>query len=181
MSARAPDVVIVGRIGAPHGVRGWLRINSFTQPPGNLLEYRPWLIESAHGWSTNHPAEVKPHKQGFVARFAEIGDRDAAGAWSGKHVAIERALLPQLAQDEYYWRDLEGLAVWNRGVELGVVDHLIETGANPVLVVRSDGKGLQRAVRKGAARQTLIPFVDEFVIAVDLGAARIDVSWDEAE
>jgi len=175
VSARAPDVVVVGRIGAPHGVRGWVRINSFTEPPGNLREYRPWLIETASGWSSRHPAEIKPHKQGFVARFAEVDDRDAAAALSGKHVAIERAQLPRLTQDEFYWRDLEGLAVWNRGVEIGVVDHLIDTGANPVLVVHSDGPG------DGTAGQTLIPFVDQFVIAVDLAAARIDVSWDEAE
>jgi 16S rRNA processing protein RimM len=163
------DVVVVGRIGAPHGVRGWVRISSFTEPAGNILNYQPWLLEAEGTWRARHPLEVKPHKQGYVARFPDIEDRDEAGRLSGRHVAVARTQLPEPGQDEYYWRDLEGLAVWNRGVRLGVVDYLLETGANPVLVV-TDASG-----------QTLIPFAAQFVLKVDIEAERIDVSWDEAE
>jgi 16S rRNA processing protein RimM len=146
---------------------------SFTEPPGNILEYQPWLLETNGGWRTLQPVEVKPHKQAYVARFADVADRDEAGGLSGKHIAVARHLLPELAQDEFYWRDLEGLAVWNRGERIGVVDHLIETGANPVLVVLHDDD---------PAAQTLIPFVAQYVGTVDLAAGRIEVdwvSWDE--
>jgi 16S rRNA processing protein RimM len=171
---QAQDVVVVGRIGAPHGVRGWVRVSSFTEPAGNILDYRPWLLETGDTWRSQHPLEVKPHRQGYVARFADIEDRDEAGRLAGKHVAVARTQLPDLEPDEYYWRDLEGLAVWNSGVLLGVVDHLIDTGAKPLLVVVND----PQAGGTAEPRQTLIPFVAQHVAEVDLEARRIEVSWD---
>jgi 16S rRNA processing protein RimM len=135
----------------------------------NLLDYQPWLLEIDGAWRTLSPVEVKPHKQGFVARFSEILDRDEAARLAGKHVAVNRLQLPDLERGEYYWRDLEGLNVWNGEVRLGVVGYLMETGADPVLVVENDaGAG---------AGETLIPFVDQYIVAVDLEAHRIDVSW----
>lgn len=187
---QAQDVVVVGRIGAPYGVQGWVRVNSFTEPAGNLADYQPWLLEINDGWRTQHPVEIKLHKQGYVARFAEIRDRNQAARLSGKHVAVARSQLPGLAPGEYYWRDLEGVAVWNRGVQLGVVDHLIDTGANPVLVILGNGvgngvgNGEGNGVGSKETAETLIPFVDEFVVQVDLTAGRIDVDWvglDEAD
>ncbi len=164
------DVVVVGRIGAPYGVRGWVRVSSFTQPAGNLLDYQPWLLETDGAWRSHHPLETKPYKQGCIARFADIQDREEAAGLTGTHVAVARAQLPDLEHHEYYWRDLEGLAVWNQGERLGVVDHLIDTGANPVLVVRN-------VVGSEAAAETLIPFVDQYVAEVDLEAGRIYVNW----
>jgi len=176
---QAQDVVVVGRIGAPYGLKGWVRVSSFTEPSENITVYEPWLLEVHGGWQVHHPVEVKPYRQGYVARFADVGDRDKAVALTGKLVAVARAQLPQLDPDEYYWRDLEGLAVWNRGDRLGVVDHLIDTGATPVLVVRDDaGDGSSRP------QETLIAFTEQFVLKVDLPAGRIEVDWpgeDEAD
>ncbi|MFP6836409.1 MAG: ribosome maturation factor RimM [Pseudomonadales bacterium] len=168
------DVVVIGRIGAPFGVRGWVRISSFTEPAHNILYYEPWLLEREGTWRSRHPVEAKLHKQGCVARFSDILDRDEAARLSGAHVAVARAQLPELSAGEYYWRDLEGLDVWNQDVRLGVVDHLIDTGANPVFVVR-DVPGENSAAESGA--DTLIPFVDQFVVAVDIEAGRIYVNW----
>jgi 16S rRNA processing protein RimM len=177
------DVVVVGRIGAPYGVRGWVRVTSFTQPQENLVNYRGWLLETEAGWRTWSPLEVKPHKQGYVARFAEVADRDQAAELAGKDLAVARTELPDLEHGEYYWRDLEGLVVWNQGDRLGVVSHLLETGASPVLVIDNvdvgkDGADDGTMVHSGA--QTLIPFIEQFVVAVDLEAQRICVDWDEA-
>ncbi|MCZ6712251.1 MAG: ribosome maturation factor RimM [Gammaproteobacteria bacterium] len=168
------DVVVIGRIGAPYGVRGWVRISSFTEPVHNILDYEPWLLERKGIWRSHHPVEAKLHKQGCVARFSDVLDRKEAARLSGTHVAVARSQLPELTGDEYYWRDLEGLVVWNQDVRIGVVDHLIDTGANPVLVVRDlpdHDSGAELAA------DTLIPFVDQFVVAVDLEAGRIYVNW----
>jgi 16S rRNA processing protein RimM len=168
-STQAQDVVIVGRIGGVYGVNGWLRVSSFTEPRDNLLTYQPWMLEQGDGWRTHPPTAVKPHGQGFIAQFPGINDRDGAARLTGKHIAVARAALPTPEEGEYYWRDLEGLTVWQRGEALGVVQYLLDTGASPVLVVR------------GEAREVLIPFVDAHVENVDLAQGRIDVNWDEAD
>lgn len=166
---QAQDVVIVGRIGRPHGVHGWVRITSYTDPPDNLLGYRPWLLEDHERWRFVEPEAVQKHRNGFVVRLPGVNDRTAAARLAGRHVAVARAALPQLQDGEFYWRDLEGLNVRRCGVELGTVDHLLETGATPVLVVR-DGD-----------REILIPFVGEHVADVNLAAGRIDVTWQEED
>lgn len=163
------DYVIVGRFGGPYGVHGWIRVSSFTDPPGNLLLYEPWHVERNGQWQPYHPVEVRPHQQGFIACYADIPDRSMAAELTGRFIAVSRDCLPALDAEEYYWRDLEGLEVWNRGVRVGVVDHLIETGSNSVLAVR------------GGSGETLIPFLSQFVVSVDLAQGRIDVDWEEAD
>ncbi len=173
---QAQDVVVVGRIGAPYGVRGWVRVTSYTDPAANLVHYQPWLVETDGGWRNLHPDEIKPHKQGYVARFSDVNDRDEAARLTGKQVAVARAQLPALEQGEYYWSDLEGLAVWNGDRRLGVVRYLLDTGADPVLVVQNDDAG--------GGSETLIPFVNQYIGRVDLEAGQIDVDWvdwDEAD
>ncbi|HEY5678878.1 MAG TPA: ribosome maturation factor RimM [Pseudomonadales bacterium] len=163
------EYVIVGRFGGPYGVHGWIRVTSFTDPPANLLLYGPWHVERDGQWHAYHPVQVRPHQQGLIACYADIPDRSVAAALTGRFIAVPRDCLPVLDAEEYYWRDLEGLEVWNRGARLGVVDHLIDTGANSVLAVRGD------------STQTLIPFVSRFVTGVDLAAGRIDVDWEEVD
>ncbi len=163
------DYVIVGRFGGPYGVHGWIRVTSFTDPPANLLTYEPWHVERHGQWEAYHPVKVRPHQQGFIACYADIPDRSMAAGLTGRFIAVPRDRLPVLDAEEYYWRDLEGLEVWNRGVRLGVVDHLIDTGGSSVLAVRGD------------SAETLIPFVSRFVTRVDPAAGRIDVDWEEAD
>ncbi|MCZ6618632.1 MAG: ribosome maturation factor RimM [Gammaproteobacteria bacterium] len=166
------DVVIVGRIGGAFGVRGWVHINSFTEPPENILGYSPWLIARGSQWEPLRPVVVKPHGQGFIARFEEVGNREQAQALSAIDLGIYRDTLPALDDDdEYYWRDLVGLDVVNvDGSDLGKVSYLLETGAHDVLVIHGGTSARGNA-------ETLIPFSARFVRSVDIHAGRLEVDW----
>ncbi len=165
----APEYVVVARVAGAHGVLGWVRIVSFTEPPENLLSYRPWFIAEGDGWQPLNLADVKPHGQGYVAKLRNVSSRDQAQALTGRLIAVPRARLPALEEGtEYYWRDLIGLTVVDvHGRCLGQVDHLIETGANDVLVV------------KHGDTTSLIPFLARFVVAVDIAAGQMRVDWQE--
>ncbi|RMG52485.1 MAG: ribosome maturation factor RimM [Gammaproteobacteria bacterium] len=157
----------LGRINGLFGVRGWVKVFSHTSPREGIVEYSPWLVRRGEDWV---PMEVEAgHRQGktVVAKLAGIDDREAAEALLGSEIAIERSQLPPPAEGEYYWIDLLGLPVETvGGVPLGRVDHLIETGAHDVLVVKGE-------------RERLIPFVPgHHVQEVDLEGGRIVVDWD---
>ena len=168
------DVVIVGRIGGAYGVRGWVHVNSFTEPPENLLNYSPWLIAKGTDWKPFKPIVVKPHGRGFVAQFAEINNREQAQALCATDLGIARDALPGLDDEhEFYWRDLIGLKVVNAdGRNLGSVSYLLETGPHDVLVIldgeRGDGE---------SGAEVLIPFTAQFVHSVDIVARRLEVDW----
>jgi 16S rRNA processing protein RimM len=162
--------IVVGSIGAPYGVRGWVKINSFTQPSENLFAY-PWLLERSGVWQAVQLDEFRDHAGGFVAKLATVEDRDQAALLTNCKIGEERGELPDLSEDEFYWEDIIGLHVFNQdNVELGTVAEIFATGANDVLVVR--GHGAQKS-------EHLIPLVfDKFVVKVDLEAHRLDVYWD---
>lgn len=165
----ASELVIVGRVGAPHGVDGAVRVRSATQPPENIERYRPWLVGDGECFREVVVERLEPYRDGYLARLAGVDDRDRAQALSGALIAVPRSALPSLeAGREYYWQDLIGLAVRQvDGTPLGRVTNLLETGANDVLIVQ-DGR-LER----------LIPFVEAFVVAVDLPEGCIVVDWQE--
>lgn len=167
MGEERERLVIVGRISGLYGVRGWLRIYSHTEPRENIVNYSPWLIRERDGWRSYEVAGGRRHGKGVVAHLVGIEDRDAAAALMGKDIAIRREQLPETAEDEYYWADLEGLEVVTReGESLGRLDHLFATGANDVMVVKGD-------------RERLIPFLQgQVVLEIDLGQGRIEVDWD---
>lgn len=159
--------VILGQVGAVFGVRGWVKLWSFTDPPGNLLEYAE-LDLGRHGhWSPARLAEARPHGEALVARFEGVEDRDAAAALVGAELAVARERLPQAGAGEFYWTDLVGLEVINReGVNLGRVREMMATGANDVMVVAGD-------------KERLVPFLPgHWVDSVDLAGGRIVVDWD---
>jgi 16S rRNA processing protein RimM len=164
-SDRSADrLIVVGKIVGLHGVQGWVKLESYTQPRTRIFSYRPWIlgdkeIDEAHG---------REQGKGLVGHIAGYSDRDAAATLIGAEIRIPRSALPKPAVGEFYWSDLEGLAVVNReGVALGAVSHLFSTGANDVMVV------------KDGPRERLIPFVQgQFVEAVDLEQSKITVDWD---
>lgn len=165
---RAP--VILGEVAGVFGVKGWLRVRSYTDPVANILDYATWLIDQGAAQQAMTLREGRPHGKGgkgLIARLEGVDDRDAAAALVGRSIAVTRDQLPPVAEDEYYWADLEGLAVETvDGQPLGRVGHLIGTGANDVLVVEGE-------------RERLIPFLRPQVIReVDLAAGRIRVEWD---
>lgn len=161
------EPVVVGRITGVYGVRGWVRIASFTDPPENLLDYAPWMLDGPTGWQSLKIAEVRPQGKSFVARIEGCDDRDEARRFTGRDLAVPKAVLPAADAEEYYWFDLEGLMVVTvAGVELGRVVRMMETGANDVMVV---GAG---------SEEQLLPFIADVVQEVDLASGVIRVQWD---
>lgn len=159
--------VVVGRISGLYGVRGWLRVFSYTEPRDNIVDYNPWLIRSDGQWQPVDVEEGRAQGKGVVVKLVGCDDRDAAARFLGLDIAVSREQLGELEPGEYFWADLEGLRVVTcSGVELGIVDHLFATGANDVVVVRGD-------------RERLIPFVQGEVIRnIDLQDGVMEVDWD---
>lgn len=159
--------VILGRIVGLFGVRGWVKVHSYTEPREAVLDYRDWLLSREGAWEPIEVAEGRQHGKGIVVRLQGIEDRDAAAELLGSEIGVDRDTLPEAGDGQYYWADLEGLTVVRKdGTELGKVAYLMATGANDVLVV--DGPV-----------ERLIPFVPETVILdVDLAAGVIRVDWE---
>lgn len=164
-----PDLVVVGRIGGPHGIDGAVRVVSATQPPENIEHYRPWLVGKGDDYRQIEVERLVPHGAGYLAWLGGVRDRDRAAALAGSLVAVPRGNLPELvAEGEYYWQDLIGMTVTGTdGRQLGTVRRLLETGAHDVLVIH-DGQ-----------RETLVPFVSAFVVTVDREAGHILVDWQD--
>ena len=161
-------MVVMGQLGTPFGVKGWVRIFADTEYPDSLLDYPVWYLETATGWQAFDIEAAEMHAKGLVAKLAGIDDRNAAEELGSCFIGAPREDLPAPQQDEYYWADLVGLEVVNvQEQSLGRVESLIETGANQVLVVK-DGE-----------RERLLPFVAQVVKAVDLAGRRIRVEWGD--
>lgn len=162
--------VVLGRVSGLFGVRGWVKIHSYTDPREAILDYPNWLIELDGCWQAVGVAEGRPHGKTLIVRFDGVDDRDAASSYVNAEVAVDRSALPETGEGEYYWSDLIGLRVERQdGDEIGRVASLLETGANDVLVVR------------GGEKEILIPFLTGKVIEeVDLvdGVIRVDWEWD---
>jgi 16S rRNA processing protein RimM len=160
--------VLLGKVVGVHGVRGELKLESYTEPRTQIFRYQPWRIRSAAGEKTIDGCRGRAQGKGIVAELPGVTDRDAAAALVGTEIWVARSAMPKPKPGEYYWTDLEGVEVVTlEGRSLGTVSHLIATGANDVLVV------------KDAERERLIPFlVGQFVTEVDLESNRITVDWD---
>lgn len=156
-------LIEIGRIVGVHGLGGWLKVQSFAEPPAALMEYSPLRI--AGQWLSE--LELKPHGRGLMLRIAGHQDRTAAEPLVGELIEVKRSQLAALADNEFYHADLEGLEVVSTtGEALGCVERVMPTGANDVLVVRGNA-------------QHLIPFTPgHTVVEVDLNAQRIVVDWE---
>ena len=160
--------VVVAKVGAPHGVRGNLKLYSFLQKPEDILSYPALFMQLKSGqpWQPLTDYSIKPSGDHFLLNFVDYPDRDQARRFVNALLAVPRESLQSTADNEYYWTDLQGLSVYHTdGTLLGVVDHLIETGQHDVLVLKGE-------------RERLIPFVDQYVLAVDLLAGIIKADWD---
>jgi 16S rRNA processing protein RimM len=157
------DSLELGRIGAPYGIKGWVHVQSFTNPPEKLLKYRSWSLKD----STFNVVEARVHGDGVVARFEGIEDRDKAALLQGSIISVARSELPKLRQREFYQVDLIGLSVTNlEGVALGEVSHFVETPGGDVMIVRS-----------GAGQEHWVPATKEHLSKVDLAAGQVVVDW----
>lgn len=156
----------MGRIAAPYGVRGWVKVQPYTEWLDSLLDYPLWRLGAKGVWQARELLQGRPHGRHLLVQLAGVEDRDAAERLRGMEIAVARAELPPPAADEYYWDDLIGLEVVNvAGETLGRVEGLLETGAHDVL-------------RVVAERERLIPFTAPIVVAVDLEAGVIRVDWE---
>jgi 16S rRNA processing protein RimM len=164
-------MVVLGRIVAPFGVHGWLRVHAFGDDPEAWKEMRQlWLSVDAEapvgGWTAHELTGLRRHGDGIIAKLAGIDDRDSSEALGSCFIGAPRDALPEPDPGEYYWDDLIGLEVVNMQEQfLGRVESLIETGANQVLVAK-DGE-----------RERLLPFIAQVVKSVDLPGRQIRVEW----
>jgi 16S rRNA processing protein RimM len=162
---RARKVVSLGYISGVHGVRGEVKVHSWTRPRAAIFDYQPWLL----GEDRKRVAIEAGRVQGrtLVASLPGVTSRDTARSLVDSEIAVFREQLPATGDGEYYWADLVGLEVITvTGEPLGTVQRLMETGANDVLVVVGE-------------RERLIPYVrDRYVVAVDLDGRRLVVDWD---
>ncbi len=161
------DIVVLGRLADPYGIRGWIRLHAFGDDPLAWRGIRTWQIGPEGGpWREIGLKGLKLHGDGLVVFLEGVDDRGAAEKLKGMLLGAPRAALPETGDDEFYWADLIGLGVVNAaGERLGEVAGLIETGANDVLRV-VDGD-----------TERLLPFVSAVVLAVDREAGLIRVEW----
>jgi 16S rRNA processing protein RimM len=160
--------ILLGRIVGAFGIRGQIKIESWTEPRDAIFRYQPWILRDALGNErTLEGARGKESGKHLVATFPDVADRDVVEAMRGTDIYVPRSALPPPKAGEFYWVDLEGFRVMNlEGVDFGTVSHLFSTGANDVLFVRGD-------------RERMVPFVEpDFVKSIDFEGARITVDWD---
>lgn len=178
--------VVMGRIGAPHGVKGWVKLISFADVSDDLLTYKHFYIrqdgtQTAAGGSSGTRQEnlqkieiddARPQGQGFIGHIKGCDVREETRFFTGKDLLLPKTELPAL-EEGYYWHQLEGLRVTNlAGEYLGIIDHMLGTGANDVMVVRGNDDSIDREER-------LIPWVEDQVVqAVDLAAGVVRVDWE---
>lgn len=197
-------MVVMGRIVAPYGVFGWLKVVPDTEAFDGLFDYDHWWLGKGDDWRELVVETAKVHNDVIVVKLKGIDDRDAALACKGKQIAVPRAQLPKAEENEYYWSDLIGVRVKNQqDVDFGLIIDVFETGANDVIVVKPDsvkdvatktveasqneeaGKGQASKDKKSAkepaqnlAQERLLPFIDAVVLEVDLKAKTMLVDWD---
>ena len=166
--------IILGKVGAVYGIKGWLKIHSFTDETEAILDYFPWSLKLGNNTQTVEITDWRKHNKVLIVKVAGIDDRDEAQALVGSEILTNEAALPELSQDDFYWRDLIGMSVvTNKGYDLGVVTDMMETGANDVLVVKANLKdGFSK-------KERLIPYLFEQVIeSVSIENKQICVDWD---
>lgn len=162
------DMVAIGRFGSPFGLKGWIKVISYTQPVEQILNYLPWYI-----FKDDRKQEIKEinsqlHGKNLIVQLEQSQDRDSAKAFTNLEIYIDRSQLPALNNEEFYWIDLVGLAVVNKeAIELGQITSLFATGSNDVLVVKAaDGK------------ERYIPYLTDVILEVNLGQKIVRVDWD---
>ena len=159
--------ILLGRVAGDFGVRGELKLLSWTDPRDAIFRYQPWILRAGNGEREVSGVRGRDTGKLVIASFPGVENREQAEALKGAEIWVLRSQLPAPKPGEYYWVDLEGLAVRNlEGVDFGRVSHLFDTGANPVLVAVGE-------------RERLIPFViDQYVKSVDFDAGLVVVDWD---
>jgi 16S rRNA processing protein RimM len=167
----ASTPVVLGRISGLFGVKGWVKVFSYTEPREAVLQYKGLLLGRDGKWQSAKVAEGQRHGKSVILRFEGVDDRGQAAALIGTDIGTDRSELPEPEDGHYYWRDLIGLNVVHcDGTELGKIKDMLETGTHDVMVVQSEQEGEQ---------ERLIPFVkNEIILSVDLAEGFVSVDWE---
>jgi 16S rRNA processing protein RimM len=163
--------IVVGRVGAPFGVKGWVHIQSFTNPSDNIIQYQKhWCFKQRKQWqAAPEILELRKHGNEYVAQFKQSLSRESAKEYTNLLIGAPREVLPELDETQYYWADLVGLKVYvDPDQYLGVVDSVLDNGSNDILDVLDDSK-----------KEYMIPFVlDTYILEVNLEQQRILITKD---
>ncbi len=164
---------VIGQITSVFGIKGWLKVFSYTDPKEGILNYRDWTLDLDGRRISVKLEEGRRQGKAIVVRLKDIDNREAALKYCGASVKVATNELPELPQGEFYWFQLVGLDVYTvEGECLGTVHHLLETGSNDVLVVHASTDSIDQ-------RERLIPYLpDQVVKEVDMAGGRMVVSWD---
>ena len=155
----------VGVITEPHGVHGEVKLFLTTDDIAHLKKVKCFYMPGAEGMEELHPVGMKQQNDRLILRFAELTDRDMAEKLRKREIYVERAQAVPLGKDEYYISDLIGLQVYENDVKIGVVEDVLETGANDVYQIRRED-----------GRELLLPAIKQCVLKVDVEAGRMEVS-----
>ena len=173
--ANAEELVVAGKFTTVHGVKGWLKVHSYTVPEENIFTYQPWWMQFPDGWKQLEVDHYQSINKGFIAHLKGLDDRDEARTYCQRDILVPADAFPPPGEGEIYWHQLQGLKVVTvyegRDLFLGTVSGMLETGANDVIVVQPQADSHD-------AIERLIPYVDPFVVEVDLEAGVLTVDWD---
>jgi len=169
MKALDRNFVVAGKIGSTYGIKGWLKVHSYTEEPLQILKYKPWYLSQGSDWQVYELEDGRAHGKGIVVKLVGIENPEIARTLTGKNIAIKREQLVSLPAGEYYWADLEGLNVIDqKGQTLGQIIYMMATGSNDVIVIK-DARGKEHA----------IPYLPGRVVKkVDLEQRIMFVDWD---
>lgn len=158
----------IGKLGSSYGIKGWIKVQSYTEFGLGILDYKPWFLSRDQTqWKPIEVESGRAHGKGIIVKFVGINTPEEVAKLTGNLIGITRDQLPAVKKDEYYWTDLEGATVIDKdGKILGKVIYLIETGSNDVLVVKGD-------------KEHAIPFLPgDVILSVDLEKKEIHVDWE---
>ncbi|MCL4132370.1 UNVERIFIED_CONTAM: hypothetical protein GTU68_053361 [Idotea baltica] len=161
--------LVIGKIVSVHGIKGEVKVYSFTSPLSNVLDYSCWNLKRESEYKALKLISGRTQGKVIVAKLEGLNDRDIARTFVGFEIYIDPAQLQKLEADEFYWHELEGLSVINQeNILLGQVTSLFETGANDVMIVKNQTDGCER----------LLPYTKQCVLSVNLEDKNIYVDWD---
>jgi len=174
-------MTIAGKITGVYGIKGWVKLHSYTDPALNIFKYQPWYSADPQGLADPKPVVIdsyKLHGKGLIAHILGVDTPEIAAGYCQRFIAVDMGTLPLLPEGEYYWEQLKGLHVksvyggrMNAPVLLGTIRDLMETGANDVIIVEPTDGSIDK-------RERLLPYVDAYVLKVDLSAGYMLVDWD---
>ncbi|MCH9645465.1 MAG: ribosome maturation factor RimM [Proteobacteria bacterium] len=168
--------LLIGQINGLFGVQGWVKIFSHAHPRKNILTYKPWHVQVEGVWTTLEVVKGREQGKTIVAQLKDVNDREIARSFIGTELYIKKSQLPKLPKGEYYWDELTGLEVVNcQNVVLGNIAYLVDTGSNQVMVIN----GKKESPSRVDSKEHWVPYIEPFLISIDMDKRRVLVDWDE--